>query len=57
MFAGKNIAKNISDSIFCSIMASEVTDCSIKEQFRFRWVDKGFNTHEDFIASYKRRFD
>ena len=38
-------------------MASEVTDCSIKEQFRFRWVDKGFNTHEDFIASYKRRFD
>ena len=33
-------------------MANEVTDCSNKEQFGFRWVDKGFNTHEDFIGSY-----
>ena len=33
-------------------MANEVTDCSNKEQFRFRWVDKGFNTHEDFVGSY-----
>ena len=33
-------------------MANEVTDCRNKEQFRFRWVNKGFNTHEDFIGSY-----
>ena len=35
-------------------MADEVTDCSNKEQFIicFRWVDKGFTTHEDFIGSY-----
>ena len=35
-------------------MADEVTDCSNKEQFIicFRWVDKGVNTHEDFIGSY-----
>ena len=33
-------------------MANEVTDFSNKEKFRFRWVDKGFNTHEDFIGSY-----
>ena len=33
-------------------MANEVTNCSNKEQFHFRWVDKGFNTHEDFIGSY-----
>ena len=48
----RDIAKNISDSIFCSIMANEVTDCSIKKQFCFRWVDKGFDSHEDFIGSY-----
>ena len=33
-------------------MANKVTDCSNKEQFRFRWVNKGFNNHEDFIGSY-----
>ena len=36
-------------------MADEVTDCCNKEQFiiiRFRWVDKSFTTHEDFIGSY-----
>ena len=33
-------------------MANEVIDCSNKEQFNFRWVDKGFNTHEDFIGNY-----
>ena len=33
-------------------MADEVTDCSNKEQFIicFRWVDKGFNAHEDFTG-------
>ena len=35
-------------------MADEVTDYSNKEQFIicFRWVDKGFDTHEHFIGSY-----
>ena len=35
-------------------MADEVTDWSNKEQFIicFRWVDKGFDTHEDFIRIY-----
>ena len=33
-------------------MATEVTDSSNKEQFCFRWVDKGFNTDKDFIGSY-----
>ena len=47
----RDIAKNIKDSIFYSITADEVTDCSNKEQFTicFGWVDKGFNTHEDFF--------
>ena len=69
----RDIAKNINDSIFYSIMADEVADCSNKEKFIFcfRWVNKGFNTHEDFIGIYnvdnikadtlvtviKRRFD
>ena len=47
----KRQQKNLNDSIFCLIMANEVTDCSNKEQCHFRWVDKGFNTHEDFIGS------
>ena len=35
-------------------MADEVTDCSNKKQFiiHFRWVDKGFYTHENFIGTY-----
>ena len=50
----RDIAKNINDSIFYSIIADEVIDCSNKEQFIicFRWVDKGFDTHEDFIGIY-----
>ena len=46
----RDIAKTIYDSIFYLIMA----DCGNKEQFIicFRWVDKGFNTHEDFIGIY-----
>ena len=44
----RDIAKNIYDSIFYLIMA----DCGNKEQFIicFRWVDKGFNAHEDFTG-------
>ena len=50
----RDTAKNINDSMFFSIMADEVTDCSNKEQLIicFTWVDKGFNTHEDFIGIY-----
>ena len=35
-------------------MAIEVTHFSKKEQFVicFRWVDKDFDTHEDFIGIY-----
>ena len=35
-------------------MADERTGCSNKEQFVIwvRWVDKGFDTHEDFIGIY-----
>ena len=35
-------------------MGDEVADCSNKEKFIFcfRWVNKGFNTHEDFIGIY-----
>ena len=48
----RDLAKSINDSIFYSIMTDELTECSNKEQFVicFRWVDKGFNTHEDFIG-------
>ena len=51
----RDTAKNINNSIFyLIIMAHEVTHCSNKEQFIicFRWVDKGFNTHEDFTRIY-----
>ena len=50
----REIAKNINDSMFYSIMAHKVIDCSNKEQFviYFRRVDKGFDTHEDFIEIY-----
>ena len=48
----RDIAKYINDSIFYSIMADEVTDCSNKEQFNicFRWVENDFDTHEVFIG-------
>ena len=48
----RDIAKNIKDSIFYSIMADEAADCSSNEQLVicFRWVDKGFDAHEDFIG-------
>ena len=69
----RDIAKNINDSIHCSIMADEMTDCNNNEQFVicFRWIDKDFDTYVDFIGihnvdnvkadtlcySYKRGFD
>ena len=50
----RHMAKNIHDGIFYSVMADEVTDCSSKEQFVicFRWFDKDFDTHDDFIGIY-----
>ena len=50
----KDIEKNINDSILYWTMACEATDCSDKEQFviSFRWVDKAFDTYEDFIEIY-----
>ena len=50
----RDIANNINDSILYLIMPNEVTDCSNKEQFFvcYRWVDKGFDTHEDFSGIY-----
>ena len=51
----RDTAKSINNSIFYSIIADEGTDCSNKEQFVicFRWVDKGFDTYEGFIGTYK----
>ena len=50
----RDTTKHISYSILYLIMTNEVTDCNKKEQFiiSFRWVDKGFDTHEDFIRIY-----
>ena len=44
----------MNDSIFYSILVDEVTDYSNKEHFiiYFRWNDKDFGTHEDFIGIY-----
>lgn len=48
----RDIAKNINDSPFYSIMADEVTDSSNTEQLVvcFRWVDSELQAHEDFIG-------
>ena len=51
----RTIVKKISMiSIFCSIMADKVKNCSNKVQFVifFRWSDKGSDTHDDFIGVY-----
>ena len=51
----QDIAKDISNSIFCKIMADKVTDASNHEQFVIclRWVDQFLEGHEDFIGLYK----
>ena len=51
----QDIAKDISNSIFYTIMADEITDASNHEQFVIclRWVDQFLEVHEDFIGLYK----
>ena len=51
----QDIAKDINNSIFYTIMADEVTDASNHEQFVIclRWVDKFLEAHKDFIGLYK----
>ena len=51
----QDIAKDINNSIFYTIMADEVTDASNHEQFVIclRWVDQFLEVHEDFIGLYK----
>ena len=51
----QDIAKDISNSIFYTIMADEVTDASNHEQFLtcLRWVDQFLEVYEDFIGLYK----
>ena len=51
----QDIAKDINNSIFYTIMADEVTDASNQEQFVIclRWVDQFLEVHEDFIGLYK----
>ena len=47
----RDIAKNINNRYL--IMANEVIDCSNKVFIIcFRWVDKGFDIHEDFLGIY-----
>ena len=51
----QDIAKDINNSIFHTIMVDEVTDASNHEQFFIclRWVDQFLEVHEDFIVLYK----
>ena len=48
----RDIAKNINDNVFFSIMTDEATDSSKNEQLvvLIRWVDNNFEAHEDFIG-------
>ena len=50
----RDIAKNINDNVFFSIMADEATDSSKNEQLVvfIRWVDNNFEAHEDFIGKH-----
>ena len=49
-----DIADNIRNGGFFSIMADECTDCSNKEQFtiNLRWVDSKLQDHTEFIGLY-----
>ena len=48
----ETISGNLQATSFYTIMADETTDCANKEQFVvcFRWVDSGFEVHEDFVG-------
>ena len=47
-----DIAKNINDNVFFSIMAGETTESSNNEQLVvcIRWLDNNFDAHGDFIG-------
>ena len=51
----QDIAKDINNSIFYTIMADEVTDASNHEQFVIclHWVDQFLQVREYFIGLYK----
>ena len=51
----QDIAKDINNSIFYTIMVDEVTDAYNHEQFVIClcWVDQFLEVHEDFIGLYK----
>ena len=51
----QEIAKNLHDSSFYTIMVDETTDISNSEQvvLCLRWVDDDFNVHKDLIGLYK----
>ena len=51
----QDIAKDINNSIFYTIITDEVTDASNHEQFVIClcWVDQFLEVHEDFTGLYK----
>ena len=50
----RELSKNIQNSVYCTIMADEVTNSSNKEQFVvcLRWVDHDLITHEELVGLY-----
>jgi len=50
----KEVAKNLQNTLFYTIMVDEATDCSNQEQvvLVLRWVDDTLTVHEDFIGLY-----
>ena len=48
----REIASNLHNTLFYTIMADETTDSSNKEQFVvcFRWVDDELEVREDFMG-------
>ena len=50
----RDVARNIQNGVFYTIMADEVTDSSNQEQFVLclRWVDEDLNPHEELVGLY-----
>ena len=51
----RNIAADLQNASFFTIMADECTDSAIKEELVlcFRWVDDHLEVHEEFIGLYQ----
>ena len=51
----RDIAANLQNASFFTIMADEATDSANKEELVlcFRWVDDGLEVHEEFIGLYQ----